>query len=69
MILQCNYADEGCGLSGVKEPSGRSAERPRKRLPETVLSQRGLFSGKGKMVISIVSKHYEDDTNMMGSMR
>ena len=36
---------------GMKKAPGRSAVKPRKDLPETVLSRRGLFTGKGKMVI------------------
>jgi hypothetical protein len=54
---------------GVKEPSKRGAESPRKELPETVLSRRGLFTGKGKMVIFTMPKQYENDTNMTGSTR
>ena len=54
---------------GMKDPPERSAEGPRRRLPETVLSRRGLFMDKGKMVIFTVSKQYENDINMTGSKR
>ena len=33
----------------------------RKDLPEKFPSRRGLIKGKGKMVIFIVLKHYEND--------
>ena len=37
---------------GSRNTPRKSAKRSRKDLPETVLSRRGLFTGKGKMVIS-----------------
>ena len=54
---------------GMKKAPGRSAVKPRKDLPETVLSRRGLFMCKGKKVIFIVSNHSENETNRMGSMK
>ena len=40
---------------GIKEAPGRSAVKPRKDLPETDLSRRGLNKGKGIMVIFTMS--------------
>ena len=42
---------------GMKNTPGRSAVKPRKDLPETVLSRRGLFTCKDKKVIFTVSSH------------
>ena len=46
----------------MKKAPGRSAVKLRKDLPETVLSQRGLFTDKGKMVIFRMCKHGENDS-------
>ena len=54
---------------GMKKAPGRSAERPRKESPERVRSWRGLIKGKGKMVISSMSKHSENDTKSLGLKR
>jgi hypothetical protein len=53
----------------MREPSECSAESPRRWLPETVLSRRGLFTGKGKWVIFTVSTQYKNDTSITGSKR
>ena len=52
----CKFGAHGKRLAclGVGKYLGRSAKRSRKDLPETVLSRRGLFTGKGKMVILTV---------------
>ena len=54
---------------GMKKAPGRSAVKPRKDSPEKILSRRGLIRGKGKMVISSMSNHSENDTNGTGSTR
>ena len=54
---------------GMKKAPGRSAVKPRKDLPENILSRRGLIKGRGKMVIFSVPKHNESDTNRTGSTR
>ena len=54
---------------GMKKAPGRSAVNPQKESPEIVLSRRGLFTGKGKVVISSMSNHSENDTNITDSMR
>ena len=43
--------DKRLACLGSANTPGRSAKRSRKDLPETVLSRRRLFTGKGKMVI------------------
>ena len=54
---------------GMKKASGRGAVKPRKDLPEKILSRRGLIRGKGKMVISNILNHSENDTKSLGSKR
>ena len=54
---------------GMKKAPGRSAVKPRKDLPENVLSRRGLIKGRGKMVIFSMPKHNESDTNIKGSTK
>ena len=49
--------DKRLACLGSRNTSGRSVKRSRKDLPETVLSRRGLFTGKGKMVIFRMFKH------------
>ena len=44
--------DKRLACLGSTNTPGRSVERSRKDLPKTVLSRRGIFTGKGKMVIS-----------------
>ena len=43
--------DKRLACLGSTNTPGRSVKRSQKDLPETVLSRRGLFTGKGKMVI------------------
>jgi hypothetical protein len=70
MILQCDYADESCGLPGdegtIGKECGESAEMIAGSSP---LPEGGLFTAKGKMVISIVGPHSENDSNRTGSSR
>ena len=54
---------------GMKKAPGRSAVKPRNKLPKNVLSRRGLNKGKGIKVIFIVSKHSEKMTNRTGSAK
>ena len=54
IMLQCNQANESCGLPGMMEPPGSSARNSRKELPVTVLSRRRDIYSKGNMVISTV---------------
>ena len=54
---------------GMKKAPGRSAVKPRKDSPEKILSRRGLIRGKGKMVISSILNHSENDTKSLGSKR
>ena len=51
--------DKRLACLGVEDCSGKSAERSQKYLPERVLSRRGLFMCKGKMVIFRMCKHGE----------
>ena len=69
MTLQCNYADESCGLPRGEGTIGKECGESAELTARNSSLSEGLFTGKGKMVISIVSKHYESDTNMTGSKR
>ena len=61
--------DKRLACLGVEEYSGKNAERSRKELPETVLSRRGLFMCKGKVVIFSSCKHGANDSIETGSTK
>ena len=61
--------DKRLAFLGVEDYSGKSVKRSRKDLPETVLSRRGLFTCKGKMVIFRMCKHGESDSIITGSTK
>ena len=69
MILQCNYANEGCGLprgdGTIRKKRGESAELI---AGKSSLSKR-LFRGKGKMTIFRMRTHNENDNIMTSSTR
>ena len=69
MILQCNYADEGCGLPGGDGTIGKKCGESAETIAGNSSLSEGLFTGKGNMVIYTVSKHYENGTNMTGMKR
>jgi hypothetical protein len=44
MILQCNYADESCGLPRVKKPSGRGCGESMKMIAgNSSLSEEAVY--------------------------
>jgi hypothetical protein len=67
MVLQCNNADEGCGLPGDEGTIGMKCGKSAEGVAGNSSLSEGLFTGKGKWVIFTVSRQYEDDTNMTGS--
>ena len=69
MILQCNYADEGCGLPGDEGTIGMKCGKVAEGVAGNSSLSEGLFTGKGIMVIFTVSRQYENDTSMTGSSR
>lgn len=54
---------------GMKKAPGRSAVKPQKDLPETVLSRRGCLRARTKWPFFRMPKHNESDTNIKGSIR
>ena len=67
MILQCNYANESCGLPGDGGATGEKCGELAERFTEKVSLPAELIRGKGKMVIFSVRQHHESGTNGTGS--
>ena len=61
--------EKGLACPGVDKYSGKKWEMITEKLPETVLSRKGLFTDKGKVVIFTVATHSENDGNGTGSTR
>jgi hypothetical protein len=69
MVLQCNNADEGCGLPGDEGTIGMECGKSAETIAGNSSLLEGAVYGKGKWVIFAVSKQYENDSNMTGSKR
>ena len=52
MTLQCDDADESCGLPGVKKPSGRGCGESAEMIAENSSLSAGLFTSKAKWSFS-----------------
>jgi hypothetical protein len=51
MILQCNYADEGCGLPGDEGVIGMKCGKSAETIAGNSSLSEGLFTDKGIRVI------------------
>jgi hypothetical protein len=69
MILHCNYADEGCGLPGDEGTIGKECGKVTETIAGNSSLSEGAIHGKGRMVISAMSKQHESDTIGTGSTR
>ena len=69
MLMHGYHANGGCGLPRDEEGYGEKCGTTAERIAGKILSQRGLIRGKGKMVISSMSNHSENDTKSLGSKR
>jgi hypothetical protein len=69
MILQCNYAGEGCGLPGGEGTIGKECGEAAESIAGSSSPLKGAVFGKGKWVISTVSKQYENDAKMTSLTR
>ena len=69
MLLHVYHANGGCGLPGDGEGSGKKCGMTAERIAGKGTLSEGLIRGKGKMVISSVSNHSENDTKSSSSKR
>jgi hypothetical protein len=56
MVLQCNNADEGCGLPGEEGTIGTGCGKTAETIAGNSSLSEGAVHGKGRMVISAMSK-------------
>ena len=69
MSLHCNHANGGCGFPGDEEYTGEMCGEAAERFAGNNFLSEGLFTCKGKKVISTVSNHSESETIRTGSMK
>ena len=69
MTLQCNNADEGCGLPGDEGVIGMKCKKTAETIAGNSSLSEGAVHGKGRMVISAMPKQDESDTIGTGSTR
>ena len=69
MTLQCDDADESCGLPGGEGIIGKKCGMVAEEVAGNSSLSEGLFTDKGKRVISTAGPCSENDTNTTGSTR